>query len=64
MKPVLEFDPVWSTAPGMVNSIRLYGHDHEGKPFERYLAFPRPVSIEDVHKMVAKINNNEVRFGD
>lgn len=61
MKPELHFDVLeWHEEIYCVR-IRIYGTDNDGAPVDREQALPELYTVEEVAKMVARINHGNFR---
>lgn len=61
MRPVVDFRIVeWATATEVLK-VHIFGFDDNGNPIDKKVVFHEPVTIDEVHKVVAKVNNGVTR---
>ena len=60
-KPDLDFDVLDWADEHHVLKVALFGTNHEDVEVYHEVIFPEPVTIIEVHAMIAKINNGRFR---
>jgi hypothetical protein len=62
VQAVLEFEVLdWSNDGKYVAKIRLFGTNHRGEAIDMAWAFDGLLTIAEVHRTVARMNNGSVR---
>ena len=61
MKPNLNFRVLGWGGNQLVDKVEIFGTDHKGQEVSQIVTFPGLVTIEEIHIIIAKMNNGQFR---